>query len=161
MTRPVDDYAKGDVWSIEVATSSGVAYSVGDAIGSYYQIADFDNMKSSAFEIKWANVVDSDMQSANLDLIFLSQSLASTTLTDNLPFSLTNSDADRVNDIAHVTDHNNYGLSGISRSGPLDITVRLRSIGDVLGVVPIAKNPRTHTGTAQLLLKLGIVQLDQ
>ena len=161
MTVPIDDYANIDVWSTEIATSSGTAYSVGDCLGSYCQLIDFDNLKPQNFQIKWANIVDRDMQGANVDLIFLAQSLATTTMTDNLPFSLTNFDAARVNDIAHITDHSAYGLSGISRSGPIDIAVRIRSAGDVLGVVPVARNPRTHTSVAGLLLKLGIIQSDK
>jgi len=152
------DYKKYDIYETEILTSSAVAYAAGDVVGSAYQLMDYDAYKPVSGVIRSAQVIDRDNQAKNMDLIFLTSSLTGATIADNGALSIPASDAPKMLDGCAVTHHISAGATGISRSGSLNIPFRLRSNGEALQVIPVAREARTHTGIAQMLLRLGIEQ---
>lgn len=155
------DNLKTDEISIELVTSSGVAYAVGDVIDTCRKVTWLDGKQPETFKINRVTLFDRDMQNANVDVAFLNSSPISGTFTDNAAVSMTDQMGEKIIDIVHLYDHTSLTASGMSRSGQLDIPVRLRSLaaGDGLCVIPIAQQARTHASVGSLVLKLGITKL--
>lgn len=159
MGTSTGDYQKFDTLRLAVATTSGVAYAAGDVIGNKYALADFDPLQPEGFKITGARLFDLDGNAANVDLYFWAQSPSAGTFQDNsaLAIAATAAEAYKSVGVVHITDHCGLGGAGLSQTNA-DLAVRLRSAGDQLYVVPVARAARTHTSVAGLLLSLNIEQ---
>jgi hypothetical protein len=154
-----EDYKNVDVYEAEI-TGNTDAYAAGDLVGSVIQLMDVDDLKPRSGRIISAQIIDLDNQQKNMDLAFFCRSLtaAATVITNNAALSVAGADRKKFIDGCHLTDHISLGATGVSKANNLDIAFRLRSAGDGLFCAPIAREARTQTSVASLLLKLGIIQ---
>lgn len=153
-------YSSIELWTGDLVTTSGVAYASGDLVGANIPIAFTDpnpGLKHTTGRIKSVIITDRDVQAANMDLLFFSQSFTgASTFTNNSALTLAVEDLEKNIGAAHITDHTSvttaYGIS----QGSCDIPFALQSAQTALQALMLTRGTPTYTSTRALLVKIGV-----